>query len=42
MNNKTGLNSFLVVLLHGYLEYSTLRQLSVYRRTVPFSAVVWC
>lgn len=42
MSNNTGLHSFLVVLMHGYLEYSTWREHSVYRRTVPFSAVVWC
>lgn len=42
MSNNTGLCSFIVVLMCEYSEYSTVRQRSVYRRTVPFSAVVWC
>ncbi|CAJ0819028.1 hypothetical protein [Ralstonia flaminis] len=34
--------NWIVVLTCAYMEYSTWRGMSVYRRTVGYENVVWC
>lgn len=34
--------NWIVVLACAYMEYSTWRGMSVYRRTVGYDRVVWC
>jgi hypothetical protein len=36
------LTSWLVVLITGYMEYTTWQGRDVYRRTVSYDKVVWC
>ncbi|GCB06625.1 hypothetical protein PSUB009319_42560 [Ralstonia sp. SET104] len=34
--------NWIVILTCAYMEYSTWRGMSVYRRTVSYESVVWC
>jgi hypothetical protein len=34
--------NWIVILTCAYMEYSTWRGMSVYRRTVGYESVVWC
>jgi hypothetical protein len=38
----TAAANWIVVLTCAYMEYSTWRGISVYRRTVGYESVVWC
>jgi len=39
---STAAANWIVVLTCAYMEYSTWRGVSVYRRTVGYESVVWC
>jgi len=41
-NMSTAAANWIVVLTCAYMEYSTWRGMSVYRRTVGYESVVWC
>ena len=42
MSTTAAAANWIVILTCAYMEYSTWRGMSVYRRTVDYASVVWC
>jgi hypothetical protein len=35
-------HNWIIELMTGYMEYTTVGERSIYRRTVSYDAIVWC